>query len=1216
MTTAMLPLSVHVLLSSLTMIDWKSFFPQDVLTETEGYKVTRLRKLADNEYAGDVRSDRVYQVTVSVSEDGMDGDCRCEVSRRGYFCGHMGALCRAIEKKEPGFFGTVHTRTWTEEELSSPTSDPFSSKEGSGCFFDTKKIFSKSLKVTEAMVKAARELIDSGAVRDFSFIYDAAGTLRNEFTGSCIVRDGDEDIQVRVKVSDDCINYIRCLDSNDSKVCVSSNFEQEKIFGWVYFGVSKYSGTPCIHKLVLCLLVSQYIWENDPGDATDDNASRLMAHVAGTRKIFRPDFSGEREIHKDGQVVDIIPAYNSNDRILSFTIGVSKQYVVSDIPGLAYKYSNKTTMKLGRNTLLDFSVDTLTERGKAVMSFMSSLRYPIKKTVNIDNGYLDSMYLLCDMTEVLNEKGEVMEATTAPARLVYDIKVSRHRGSENRITVKITFPERGSDKDYGYLFMGNTIVRMNMKELGSLYDICPGRAPYTKTYTFGKERLAEFYNSVLPLLEQYGDVRRSIFTDSRKWAALVPSFAFFLDLEDDVITCEAHMVLDGKDTCMKYDGSIHDDEHTDAKWIRSQLNALFPAVSDGLWKTQRGNPDQIYTIIRDGIPVLAGLGEVNVSDALKNINVRKPSVINANVSFENDLLELDIETKDMSGQELLELLGSYRLKKRYHRLKDGSFIDLSDNAFDEFAEVADSLSLTDDQIISGHAEFGGYRALFLDQLLDGRKDIVTDRDSTFRKMVRDFTGFRESEMEVPSSLSSTMRPYQKDGFRWLRTLYDYRFGGILADEMGLGKTLQVISLMLSLKQSGEEGTNLVVCPASLVYNWEAEVGKFAPELSCCVIAGTPDERKSLIASVSKHDVAITSYDLLKRDVSSYKDKNFHILIIDEAQYVKNQGTGASKTVRILNAKVRFALTGTPIENRLSELWSIFDFLMPGFLYNYERFRREIENPVMKKSDPKASGKLKGMVSPFILRRLKTDVLRDLPEKLEEVSFSEMTDGQRKLYDAKVLLVRKEVEATDEQSFKTNKLQILSELTRLRQLCCDPSLVFADYKEGSGKLDSTMDLVERAIDEGHRMLLFSQFTTMLSTIAAQLDKKNIRYYVITGETPKSERLRLVENFNNGSIPVFLISLRAGGTGLNLTGADVVIHYDPWWNAAVQDQATDRAHRIGQTKVVTVYSMIAKNTIEEKIMKMQERKKDLADEVLSGETTGLSSLTREDLLEMLS
>ena len=290
--------------------------------------------------------------------------------------------------------------------------------------------------------------------------------------------------------------------------------------------------------------------------------------------------------------------------------------------------------------------------------------------------------------------------------------------------------------------------------------------------------------------------------------------------------------------------------------------------------------------------------------------------------------------------------------------------------------------------------------------------------------------------------------------------------------------------------------------------------------------------------------------------------------------------------------------------------------MPGFLYNYERFRREIENPVMKKSDPKASGKLKGMVSPFILRRLKTDVLRDLPEKLEEVSFSEMTDGQRKLYDAKVLLVRKEVEATDEQSFKTNKLQILSELTRLRQLCCDPSLVFADYKEGSGKLDSTMDLVERAIDEGHRMLLFSQFTTMLSTIAAQLDKKNIRYYVITGETPKSERLRLVENFNNGSIPVFLISLRAGGTGLNLTGADVVIHYDPWWNAAVQDQATDRAHRIGQTKVVTVYSMIAKNTIEEKIMKMQERKKDLADEVLSGETTGLSSLTREDLLEMLS
>ena len=407
----------------------------------------------------------------------------------------------------------------------------------------------------------------------------------------------------------------------------------------------------------------------------------------------------------------------------------------------------------------------------------------------------------------------------------------------------------------------------------------------------------------------------------------------------------------------------------------------------------------------------------------------------------------------------------------------------------------------------------------------------------------------------------------------------------------------------------------MVSPSSLIYNWEAELKKFAPGLKSVVCAGSPKERKMVLCSLSGVDVLITSYELLKRDIDTYRIRDFLLFVIDEAQYIKNNNTEASKAVKLIHSKYRMALTGTPIENRLSELWSIFDFLMPGFLYSYEKFRTDIELPSMRNTTSVALDKLRKMTGPFILRRLKSDVLKDLPEKLEEVSYAEMESEQRRLYDAEVLRIRKNIEDKEEDEFRKNKVLVLAELTKIREICCDPSLVFENYQGKSAKLDSLMDLMERAIDEGHRMLVFSQFTSMLELIEKRMD--SIPYFKITGSTPKEERLKLVEKFNSDpSIPVFLISLKAGGTGLNLTGADVVIHYDPWWNVAVQNQATDRAHRIGQTKVVTVYKMIAKNTIEDRIVEMQEAKKDLAEKILSGSETSLASLTREELLEILS
>ena len=342
---------------------------------------------------------------------------------------------------------------------------------------------------------------------------------------------------------------------------------------------------------------------------------------------------------------------------------------------------------------------------------------------------------------------------------------------------------------------------------------------------------------------------------------------------------------------------------------------------------------------------------------------------------------------------------------------------------------------------------------------------------------------------------------------------------------------------------------------------------------------------------------------------------FTYQVIDEAQFIKNHTTAAAKAVKVINSRVRFALTGTPIENRLSELWSIFDYLMPGFLYSYDRFRRELEHPIAKNEDETAMEQLKRMVEPFILRRLKSEVLQDLPDKIEEVQYVGFEKAQQQLYDGQAIHMKQMLGEQSEENYMKNKIRILAELTRIRQICCDPSLCFEDYSGGSAKREACMELIHSAIDGEHKMLVFSQFTSMLELLEADLAKENIQYYKITGATKKEDRTDLVRRFNVDSTPVFLISLKAGGTGLNLTGADIVIHYDPWWNLAAQNQATDRAHRIGQEKTVAVYKLIAKGSIEEKILRLQEDKKALADEILSGETGGLMKMSREELMELL-
>ena len=579
---------------------------------------------------------------------------------------------------------------------------------------------------------------------------------------------------------------------------------------------------------------------------------------------------------------------------------------------------------------------------------------------------------------------------------------------------------------------------------------------------------------------------------------------------------------------------------------------------------------------------------------------------------------------------------------------------------DTVEELRTGLQLTDKQMKQDRIEVQKYRALYLDAQLKENPVVSAVKDKSFKSLVRNMKTVEDNDFEVPESLDKVLREYQKRGFLWIKTLRHNGFGGILADDMGLGKTLQVIAFLLSeflerkntdienitLKEAtvlnvqsetksetaevqeadideamnGQTGklqrNTLIIVPASLVYNWSSEIQRFAPELTVRMVTGTAAERRMVLTEAGTEDILLTSYDLLKRDISEYEKYQFQCEIIDEAQYIKNANTQAAKAVKEVQAEFKLALTGTPVENRLSELWSIFDYLMPGFLYSYKKFREEVEIPAVQNSDEDAMKRLQKMIRPFVLRRLKKEVLTDLPDKLEENMFVQLTGEQQKLYDAHVKRMMLMLDKQSEEEFKTSKITILAELTKLRQICCDPSLVFTDYKADSAKTEMCLNMICNAVASGHKILLFSQFTTMLDHLANRLEEEKISYYMLTGATSKEKRAQMVESFNNDDTQVFCISLKAGGTGLNLTAADIVIHFDPWWNLAVQNQATDRAHRIGQKNVVNVYKLIVKDTIEENIMKLQEKKRELADQILEGEGLNGSSLTREELMELLS
>ncbi len=633
--------------------------------------------------------------------------------------------------------------------------------------------------------------------------------------------------------------------------------------------------------------------------------------------------------------------------------------------------------------------------------------------------------------------------------------------------------------------------------------------------------------------------------------------------------------------------------------------------------------DKIYEFLSGRVMELESKSMLFYSEDFRRLGIRAPGGFKAGVRMNSEfnMLEIDLIFSEVPADELRDMLHSYQIKKKYYRLKNGSFINLEDKTIHEVTNILNSLNITDRRLKEDmflkedKLLLEKHHALYLDKAFSNR-NFEFERDHDFVALVDKITNPSQTEYILPEGIIATLRPYQLTGYKWLKTLSDNGLGGILADDMGLGKTLQSIVYIASAVDPGHQVHTLIVCPTSLIFNWQDEIENFAPHMKALVITGNPVERQEMIARHKDYDVLITSYPLIRRDVALYEKIDFHTVFIDEAQFIKNDSSMNAKSVKKLRASHRFALTGTPIENSLSELWSIFDFIMPDYLNSHSRFVEMYEKPILKE-DQEALDDLHQHISPFILRRMKKDVLKELPDKYESKMLTELSEDQKLVYLSYLENIRGEIHSElEENGIEKSRIKILAALTRLRQICCHPSTFIENYQGGSGKLELLMELIPEAIANDHRILVFSQFTSMLRIIENELKDLEIPYFYLEGATPTQNRNDYVKRFNTGEGKVFLISLKAGGTGLNLTGADTVIHYDPWWNPAVEDQATDRAYRIGQQNKVHVVKLITRGTIEEKIFKLQRKKKELSNSVISSKEVFINTLSREELEELFN
>ena len=924
-----------------------------------------------------------------------------------------------------------------------------------------------------------------------------------------------------------------------------------------------------------------------------------------------------------------------NDKITAqFKIGTenmksSKLYALKDIYAFLTAFYNEISLPYGKDFVFNIREQSLKPKDKKLIKFIEMLK---------EMDMSKSIYKRLD-EKLINGKNLVIPKALLREFLII---ISKHRvylgeGFYSRqIETEIIFDKipipmglktlgdmiklealRGVPKalnDNEDVFLYDTLIYLPPEE--QLENL----KPYLEVFTHGnsifftKEEEYRVLKELIPSMQKVTSNIELSKDLSEKIVIAKPEFKFYFD-KDKNITVSLRVSYDKYEFDYfegYFEKVIYRDTLKEESVVKELYKLGFENANNSFVLLK--DDDYIFQFFKKDILSLQKIGEVYYSESFTGIkSISKGSFKGDIRKGKYDYFELNFAIKDLEDEEILSILKAFRDNKKYYKLKTGEFLDLEEIELKKFLKLLESLE-GENKIEENKVSFPKSKGIYLEKYLEEEKMKNFRGRKELKSLKNMLLNLDNINFNIPKNLNGVLRNYQEKGFKWLNTLDYLGFGGILGDEMGLGKTFQTIAFLLSKENS----ISLIVAPTSLVFNWYSEFKKFAPSLKVVMVNKSPSEREEIIKDYKKYDILITTYNLVKRDLESYKKIFFHYVILDEAQNIKNPSSQNAKSVKELKSKNRFALTGTPIENSLMELWSIFDFIMPNYLYDENKFttryyRRLEEEPVIIEE-------LKRLVTPFILRRYKKDVIKELPDKIEKKLIIPMEEEQKKVYKAysdhiKALIEKKVI--NDE--FKSSKIEILSYITKLRQIAIDPSLVMDKYLGGSGKMEAILELVTQGIEENHKILIFSQFTSVLKNISKLFKLNDISFSYLDGSTPSKERGKLVEDFNKNLNSVFLISLKAGGTGLNLTSADIVIHFDPWWNPAVEDQASDRAHRIGQKNVVEVIKMISENSIEEKIVNLQEEKRKLIDSVMGENIVlgeNLSSLTEEDIMFLFS
>lgn len=929
---------------------------------------------------------------------------------------------------------------------------------------------------------------------------------------------------------------------------------------------------------------------------------------------------------------------------LEVKIGNKQMYKIKDLTEFYTNMMNKEVYRYGAKLEFLHTKENFEDESIPLLEYVLKYAEIIKYANEVDERYytnpLDKAYIVLSNSGI-DELFEIMKSKTIEVDNTYskenvefvnanpNIKFYLKEKDEMNYSI-----ETNTDifsyitikgKQYSYFWQDGKIYRYNKQYENSVIKLLEiFKVNFTKEIMLKKEEFSLFYSLVMPVIKENINLED---VDSEELHEYMPrklKVKVFLDYnKKKYVTADIKFVYDELEFSpfSKVEEKIPRNaiEESKALDLFSKSGFMYDKSNNELVLVK---DEDIFNFLQKGIEEYISRFEVLATENFKTKQIIKPKINSIGVKIENNLLSVDLSNIDINKDEISEIMKKYKLRKKYHRLKNGEFVELENNeTMDILEKISDSTNTNYEELISGELRLPIYRGMYLDKILKQNGSIVLKQSEKYRQLIDDVYSRQISDkFEIPKGIKADLREYQRVGFDWLKTLDEYKLGGILADDMGLGKTLQIITVIESYIEDVRDNRQpiLVVCPSSLSLNWKEEIDKFTPNLSSVVISGDSKVREQMIANIPKYVVAITSYDLLKRDIDVYKKYNykFRYIIADEAQYIKNNNTQNAKTIKEIEAETKFALTGTPIENSLSELWSIFDFIMPGYLFSYNKFKMTYETPISKEDDKEAMAKLKNMIEPFVLRRIKQNVLTELPEKTVTVLNNEMTEEQSKIYYSYMESAKQTAkEEIETNGIANSQIKILALLMRLRQICCHPGLFIENYEGESSKLNQCMEIMRDAINGGHKILLFSGYSSMFGYIEKKLKDEKIEYFKLTGQTKVEDRMDLVNRFNSDEdVKVFLISLKAGGTGLNLIGADMVIHYDPWWNLSAENQATDRTYRIGQKRNVQVYKLITKNSIEEKIYNLQERKAKLAEDMLSTKETFISKLSTDEIMNL--